>query len=503
MVFRKDRMPWPVLGALLFFAVLWLLDFPKPDYDDLFQAGAAFHMAEGGDFSNPLIRRQEFPGHYFFVYPPLHSYLLAGWLKVFGINASSSTAYNICSCIVISIATIWILRRHGASVWLQWIVPLGVCFGVMPLGLRAEPMAVALAMTGFAITESEKASKNGLLQWTGFFLLILGASAAPRVMVFVTALAIYAGYRLWAQASSVRERWNTVLRWFGAAAVAGFLFLLMIGFRVADFLRTFRFHAAGRISHDKVWVFKDYIFGLGYLQWPLLLMPLALVIWILRKPKDRLSWPALLLAMAAPLAFCTGGLGSGTTWWAFLVMLLLAGSAVKMMPLKTAIGLQVCVFLILAMVDRKIAGECVGIVSGHIKRDTGDELAEVKNIRPTPDHPVLLDAWVARYVYGYRLPEGMIDAEWSVKFPGAGPGSYAVTKDSGPQLRKGDVYVVCDYMRHCLQTYTLLERTTDPVWNAFGLKQLSYDSYPCRVHVIPAEDCKDVRPGAAQRVPGS
>ncbi|HZV36671.1 MAG TPA: hypothetical protein VFB72_18990 [Verrucomicrobiae bacterium] len=496
-------MAWPVLGAVLFFAALWLLDFPKPTYDDLFQAGAAFHMAQGGDFSNPLIQRQEFPSHYFFVYPPLNSYLLAGWLKLFGISATSVTAYGIFNCIVVSIATIWVLRRHGASVWLQWFVPLGVAFGLLLLGLRPEPLAVALAMTGFAITESESASKNGILQWTGFFLLILGASAAPRATVFVVTLAIYAGYRLWKEATPGRERSKIMLRWLGAAAVTGFLFLLMIGFRVTDFIHTFHFHAAGRISNDKFWVFKQYIFGLGYLQWPLLLLPLALAIWMLRKPKDRLSWPALLLALVAPLAFCTGGLGSGTTWWAFLVMVLLAGSIVKMLPQKGAIALQVCIFLILAVVNRKMAGECFGIISGHIKRDTGDQLAVAKSIRPTPEHPVLLDAWVARYVYGYRLPEGMIDAEWSVKFPGAGPGSYTLTKDSGPQLRKGDVYVISDYMKRCLETYTLLECTNEPVWHAFGLKQLAYDPYPCRVHIIPAEDCKDVRPGAAQRIPGS
>ncbi|HWF18192.1 MAG TPA: hypothetical protein VG754_02950 [Verrucomicrobiae bacterium] len=504
MIFGKTRVVWPMIGALLFFGVLWLLDFPKPSYDDLFQAGAAFHMAEGGDFSNPLIERQEFPSHYFFVYPPLNSYLLAGWLKVFGINAASVTAYPICSCMVICVATILVLRRHQASVWLQWFVPLGVSFGILYMGLRPEPMAVALAMTGFAITDSEAGRKNGVIQWLGFFLMIMGASAAPRVTLFVGALVVYALYRGWRDKATKQERWNVVFRWLGAGAATGLLFLVMIGFRVAEFLHTFHFHAAGRISNDKVWVIKQYLFGyLGYLQLTILLMPLVLLAWVLRKPKDELSRPALWVAAMAPVAFCTGGIGSGTAWWAFLVMILLAGSLVKTLSRKGAIALQVCIFLILVVINRKVAAECWGIVSGHITRDQGQQMAEAKAIQPTPEHPVLLDGWVARYLYDYRLPKGVIDAEWSVRFPGAGPGSYATSGDAGPQLRKGDIFVVCNYMRHSLQTYTLLEKTTDPLWRAFGLKQLAFDPYPRVVYIIPAEDCKDVRPGAAQRVPGS
>lgn len=504
MAVGKTRVAWPVFGALLFFLILWLLDYPKPTYDDLFQAGAALHMAEGGDFSNPLIERQEFPSHYFFVYPPLNSYLLAGWLKIFGINAASVTAYAICSCMLICVATIWILRRHQASIWLQWLVPLGVSFGIMYMGLRPEPMAVALTMVGFATTDSEAARKRGAIEWAGFFLMLLAASAAPRVTLFVAALAVYAGYRAWWEAGNPKARWNVIFRWFGAGAAVGFLFLAMIQFRVGEFLHTFHFHSAGRISNDKVWVIKGYLFGyLGYLQLPILLMPLALAIWALKKPKDELSRPALWVAAMAPVAFCTGGIGSGTAWWAFLVMIFLASSLVKSMPRKGAIALQVCIFLILAVINRKIAAECWGIVSGHITRDQGEQAAAAKVIQPTPEHPLLVDAWVTRYLYDYRLPKGALDAEWSVRFPGAGPGSYAVSADAGPQLRKGDVYVIGYYMRQCLETYTLLEKTTDPRWKAFGLAQLGFEPFPRRVYIIPAEECKDVRPGAAQRVPGS
>jgi len=37
---------------------LWMLDFPKPMVDDLFNISAALNMVGGGAFSNPLLERQ-------------------------------------------------------------------------------------------------------------------------------------------------------------------------------------------------------------------------------------------------------------------------------------------------------------------------------------------------------------------------------------------------------------------------------------------------------------
>src|SRR5271169_406830 len=86
--------PASVMGTLIFFLLLWFWDFPKPMCDDLFYSGAGLNLAQGGDLSNPLLARQEFPGHLFLIYPPVHSYVLAGWLKIFGISAASMTGFQ-------------------------------------------------------------------------------------------------------------------------------------------------------------------------------------------------------------------------------------------------------------------------------------------------------------------------------------------------------------------------------------------------------------------------
>src|SRR5580704_5304679 len=149
----KARFPRAIAGAFALFLMLWLMDFPKPMVDDLFYTGAAMNMAQGGDFSNPMLARQEFPSHYFFVYPPLHSHLLAGWLKVFGVNALAMTAFPMLLYFIAAIAAIAILRKHAAPVWLEWLAPLGVSTSLLATGLRSEPLAIALTMAGFALFE--------------------------------------------------------------------------------------------------------------------------------------------------------------------------------------------------------------------------------------------------------------------------------------------------------------------------------------------------------------
>jgi hypothetical protein len=128
--------PLSLLGALVFFLVLWALDFPKPMNDNLFYCGAGLNLAQGGDLANPLLARQEFPGHYFFIYPPVHSYLLSGWLKLFGISAVSMTGFVISLYFICAAAIIIFLRRHAVPTWLEWSVPLAVGAAFLVFGYR-------------------------------------------------------------------------------------------------------------------------------------------------------------------------------------------------------------------------------------------------------------------------------------------------------------------------------------------------------------------------------
>jgi len=84
------RFPLSIAGALVFFCGLWLLDFPKPMVDDLFYTGAALNLAGGGDFSNPMLVRQEVPQPFLFCLStrafPRAGRLVKGFRRQRGVN---------------------------------------------------------------------------------------------------------------------------------------------------------------------------------------------------------------------------------------------------------------------------------------------------------------------------------------------------------------------------------------------------------------------------------
>src|SRR6185437_9092593 len=105
--------------------------------------------------------------------------------------------------------------------WLQWFVPIGVCAGLLPAGLRPEPFAVALIMTGFAVCES--GTGGAVSSFFGFLLLFLGGSAAPRMTPFAAVLTAFVVFRLWRDPEVKSSRWacyGAMILALGAAVYA-------------------------------------------------------------------------------------------------------------------------------------------------------------------------------------------------------------------------------------------------------------------------------------------
>jgi hypothetical protein len=394
-----------------------------------------------------------------------------------------------------------ILRRHVASAWLEWLVPLGVSFAFFPLGLRAEALAGALTMTGFAVADAGAGRKNYGWLFTGFFLIFLGASTAPRMTVFSGALGLYVLYAA-LQTATGKNRWQILFLWLGAVALAGLIFLYLIDFKLGEFLHAFRFFAAGRVYKSKLRLVANYLFAyLGYLQMLIVLIPLGLLACSVGKTKDGLSKPAWFIAAALPLSVLIGGLGSGTAWWTFLMMVLLAGSLLKNLARRRAVARLGFIILTMLIINRKMLVQTGGILAGKIKPDRGEVLPEVFSLKPTAEHPILLDGWVARYVYDYRLPEGALDFASATKFPGMTPGFYSLPASYGPQLRPGDLYVLGNEMLVNLKTYTYFEHASNPKWSFCGLKQLAFEEYPRWVFIVPSESCRGLRLDAAVAMP--
>lgn len=477
---RRCRALGPFIWAVGFFGLLWTLDFPKPFIDDLFNIGAALNMADGGTFSNPLLVRQQFPTSCYFFHPPLQSYLLSAWLKGFGISAASLAGFQCLVYLLTCGATIAILRRHRAPSLLEWLAPLGVSSAFLPIGLRHEPLSAALTMTGFAVVEC--GCVGALPLFVGFLLMFLGWSVAERFIVFGAVLIFLAAYRLWGSGVPTR-------RWAAAAGAsllaAGLTFLMQIDFRVTEFLSTIHLHAVTVLGGDKPMLLVQFLLGVGITQKPILVMLVVLAVWSLRHPVDDLARIGLCLTCALPCVAFIGGLGCGAIWFPVLAVLLLTASVVRhtMVHFAKPVLLSLVCAVLVAFSSKELVN-ILGIVSGGIRSDAGNR-SDVAALRPTTEHPLLIDASVARYVFDYRLPPGSIDWSFAAPFPGA--------LDAHFTIRPGDIYLLGPSSVHILMRKGCVYLPT-PQWAPLGLRRWAYERQPRRAYFIRAEDCKPPRP---------
>ena len=453
------------------FVLLWATDFPKPFFDDLFYNGAALNLAQGGDFSNPLLARQGFPHHFFFVYPPLHSYAVYGWLSLFGISSVSMLGFQNLMHFIIAAAMILVLKRHNSPRIVSWLAPLGVAAVFLKPGLRPEAFAVALTMSGYALLIYCRTA--GFRCWTAFFLMFLGASAAPRTAPFAAALAAVGGWEWMRSAPGNKlSRFRLgVLAGLGLAA-AGVVFLVLIQFRLAEFLETFRLHC-GRLDHGILRLWHDYLRDLETAWIAILWLAFAVLCASIRGPLDSLVRVCYCLAGVFVLMGLKGALGHGSSWYIIFILFLLAGSQIKRLPGRWGTALPCTIAFLLLMGNSTALIGAFGQLTGKIEQKPPENLQTLRQLRSTAENPLLLDTRVARYVFDYRLPAGCINFEFAAPFP-----AFMATDT---KLRDEDLFL--------LGPETVLAKFHSPPidwWNVFGLQNWRQFKNPHQVYLIPA-----------------
>src|SRR5581483_10547295 len=477
---RRSSLSWSLAGAAGVFLVLWLWEFPKPMMDDLFYAGAGLNLAAGGDFSNPYLAGQEFPSHYFFVYTPLHSYVLAGWLKVFGISTASMTGFQGVMFFVIAASTLFLLRRHEAPAWLEWLVPLGVCAAFLRGGLRVEALATALTMAGLAWIACGRRGPGAV--FGSFLLMFLGASASPRLALFSMTLAASAGWQLWRSHGSAAERRRIFLMMALAALLTGLAFLVMIQFRLREFLVTFRFHAAGALAREGGLWHRLVLFlgALGVTVWPLVLLLPVFVFLKLRRPRDELTVAVVALCGILPIAFVMGFLTFGSGWYFFLILLFAVPGIVRNASRVASVGLALALALAcLAGISRPLVG-LFGTMTGRIsEKEVGDRAAVIA-LQPVAGHRLLVDTYAARYAFDYRIPQNFLCLEFGAPFP-----RYLILDVDFPPE---DVFLLGPAGVHDLCARGLRNEEPD-TWLPFGPKRWAFYRYPRKISIIPASSC--------------
>ena len=470
---------WPLVWAFVFFVFLWAMDFPKPFFDDLFYNGAALNLAQGGDFSNPLLARQGFPNHFFFVYPPLHSYAVYAWLSVFGISSVSLLAFQNLMHFIIAAAMVLILRRHNSPRIFWWLAPLGVAAVYLKPGLRPEPLAVALTMAGYVLLIYCRTA--GFRCWIAFFLMFLGASAAPRTAPFAAALAAVGGWE-WLRSEPgnklIRLRF-CALAGLGLAAT-GVVFLALIQFRLKEFLETFRMHSQ-RLGGETLVLLHRYTRELESGWMVILWLTLIVLCASIRRPVDNLRRICYCVAGVFVFLGFAGALGHGSSWYVIFVLFLLAGHPVSRFTGMWRAMLPWTIAVLLLVANSRAFLGAFGQLTGRIEQTPPENVEAIRQMRPTAEQHLLLDNSVARYVFDYRVPAGYVNFEFAAPFPRLTAGDWKLQDDDlyllGPEMTlsvngRGGCYYTIEW------------------WNAFGFGNTHQFKNPRQVYFVPARDLK-------------
>lgn len=477
----------PLIGTAIFFAVLCIFDYPKPMSDDLFYTGAALNMAGGGDFSNPLLARQAFPSHYFFVYPPFQAYAVYAWVSVFKVSAASLLAFQNLTYFIIAAMTMLILRWHRAPQFFLWLVPLSITAFFLKAGFRPEGFAVAATLAGYALFLYR--GRNLWFAGIAFALLFLGAISAPRNGIFAAVFLIASG---WEQMKSVKTA-NERARYVAVAAAALlavlFVFCAMIHFRLAEFYQTFHLHST-RLGGNKIFLFLIFIKYVGTRCIPIYLLAAFFVIASLRLHMGSAERLGCGLALAFVASGFMGGLTWGNGWYASLIAFLSGGAFFsKAGPAAWRRFAKPAMVLVFLMANLTLAIQTFGEFTGNIVVTAPENADEVRSMRSTPEHPVLVTEPVCRYVFDYKIPPGFVLFEFSAPFPGFNA--------TDAPLKAKDTFVLgpgaLNMMNDRLHTHFPVE-----TWSAFGLKNFTEYKYPKEARVLRVPEIKELmsRPSA-------
>jgi hypothetical protein len=344
-------------------------------------------------------------------------------------------------------------------------------------------------MTGFVLVESPKTKL-----WTifpGCFLLALGAAAAPRTAPFGAALLLLFAYNRYRSGTDNGAKCATGWLLAGAGVLGAFLvFLAMIHFQFAEFWRVFRFYAqlvGGSKLRLLALFFTRY---LGVTQWPVVAALAAVFAWSLRGPRDRLFQAAMFLAAAFPVGFLIGAIGNGTFWYVILILLFLTASILKNQPAglrSWALTAMVVGSLLLANIKTFI--NLAGILSGNVDSKPAANAAEIRALPCTPEHPLLIDEPVVRYVFDYRLPPGALAWTFSAPFP--------LQLPLETNLLSGDTFLLGPMWADRLMDMGLANAHPE-LWNPVGSKKWGFYRHQREAYVIRAADCIAAQTNAAK-----
>lgn len=188
----RDSGCWVIISAGV---ALWLAGYPLPHVDDLFYSGAGIELAASGRLVNPWITPwlESFGGVEFLASPPVLPYTLAAWLRLFGTNTATLTAFYLAVSTGLAAAIYRLTRKSGLALSGALAVAAVVEMFTLVHGMRPEGLAFSLILMSQIYLNSPGRARCVLGA-------LFGAGAVlthPLAMSLVVPLHIWRTIRAW------------------------------------------------------------------------------------------------------------------------------------------------------------------------------------------------------------------------------------------------------------------------------------------------------------------
>ena len=309
---KASKILWTLLVISALWCLLALLGFPFPQTDDVYYIGAGINLANGGHLVNPMVE----PLAPFYAYPPTQSYVIAGWLKLFGISAASFVSLYLLFCWITTVCLVRGFQILGRDL-LGWMAALTFVVVSASVGVRADDCGFCFLAISFLLGVSRHAS---IRYWAPFFAL-LAVSAVPAAMAIAFPWIIYL-------VATYKHMWKAAF--VGGAAMAVLLCAMVewhLGAFLAGFLETS--HRAGLGAG--VWLMENWYRPMGALKsvYPVAVLAVLMGFSVLRRG-FRLIDPLVILSLVLAL---------------YSMFVTVSGYRVMSLITVIAIGMYICILL--------------------------------------------------------------------------------------------------------------------------------------------------------------
>ena len=148
------------------------------------------------------------------------------------------------------------------------------------------------------------------------------------------------------------------------------------------------------------------------------------------------------------------------------------------------IAISSTVVSVLLLANFKTFVYVAGVLSGNIISSPSPNRTEALALQSTPEHPVLVDEFVSRYVFEYRIPKQFVYWPFSAPFP--------LELATDTVLLPGDIYLLGPLNVDRLNKLNLTHMP-QPMWGLWK-SRWSFYCEPRRAFIIPVKDIADTTP---------